>query len=229
MNDIIEDLVKIYLSITDSYNSKIYQTLNDKYTIIDKSMIAVYLFVKIIEDRNEKNQEIVDVLSNYLLRQVIYSETGNITLEVSDKSKLLIYQKMLDKLILEKFDYKNRIMQKLKYDYKEIEMNVYSELLVFLEYIAEFAIFQKMILRGNQEACNMLHSIKNKIVSQLDVLGDNEYFYSEKKELINLVINDKFYDSQYGNLVYIVLNLRDVSRYSQVITRGCRKCFTSSV
>ncbi|MCI8290786.1 MAG: hypothetical protein HFJ25_00805 [Clostridia bacterium] len=229
MNDIIEDLVKIYLSITDSYNSKIYQTLNDKYTIIDKSMVVVYLFVKIIEDRNEKNQEIVDVLSNYLLRQVIYSETGNITLEVSDKSKLSIYQKMLDKLILEKFDYKNRIMQKLKYDYKEIEMNVYTELLVFLEDIAEFVIFQKMILRGNQEACNMLYSIKNKIVSQLGVLDNNDYFYNEKKELINLVINDKFDYSEYGNLVYIVLNLRDVNRYSQVITRGRGKCITSSV
>ena len=36
MNDIIEDLFKIYLSSIDSYNAKIYQVVNDKYTIIDK-------------------------------------------------------------------------------------------------------------------------------------------------------------------------------------------------
>lgn len=229
MNEIIEDLIKIYLSITDSYNSKIYQTINDKYTIIDKSMVAVYLFVKIIEDRNEKNQKIVDVLSNYLLRQVIYSETGNIAFEISDKSKISIYQKMLDKLILEKFDYKNRIMQKLKYDYKDIEMTVYSELLMFLEDIAEFAIFQRMVLKGNKMAFTVLENIKGKINDELKMLDSNDYFYNEKKDIINLITSDKFNESQYGNLVYVVLNLRGVNRYSQVITRISRKCITSSV
>lgn len=229
MNEIIEDLIKIYLSITDSYNSKIYQTINDKYTIIDKSMVAVYLFVKIIEDRNEKNQKIVDVLSNYLLRQVIYSETGNIAFEISDKSKISIYQKMLDKLILEKFNYKNRIMQKLKYDYKDIEMTVYSELLMFLEDIAEFAIFQRMVLKGNKMAFTVLENIKGKINDELKMLDSNDYFYNEKKDIINLITTDKFNESQYGNLVYIVLNLKDVNRYSQVITRIFRKCITSSV
>ena len=73
MDDIIEDLFKIYLANIDSYNSKIHQTINDKYTIIDKAMIVTYLFVKIIEDRNEKNQEVTEVLSNYLLKQSIYS------------------------------------------------------------------------------------------------------------------------------------------------------------
>jgi len=48
MDDIIEDLFKIYLANIDSYNSKIHQTINDKYTIIDKAMIVTYLFVKII-------------------------------------------------------------------------------------------------------------------------------------------------------------------------------------
>ena len=60
INDIIEDIFKIYISSIDSYNSKIHQTVNDKYTIIDKSMIAIYLFIKIIEERNEKNQLVTD-------------------------------------------------------------------------------------------------------------------------------------------------------------------------
>lgn len=219
MNDIIEDLFKIYLSSVDSYNSKIYQTINDKYTIIDKCMITTYLFIKIIEDRNEKNQEITDVLSNYLLKQIIYGETGNLAFEISDKSKVQIYHEILDKLILEKFQYKNRIMKKLKYKYKNIELNKYNELLIFLEKIAEFAIFQKMILRGNQEIISPFDDTKSKIINQLKMLDCNDYFYEEKKEIINLIIDNKFKESQYGNLIYVVLNLKDVYRYSQITTQ----------
>lgn len=216
MNDIIEDLFKIYLASIDSYNSKIYQTINDKYTIIDKSMIAIYLFTKIIEDRNEKNQEVTDVLSNYLLKQVIYGETGNLVFEISDKSKVQMYHEILDKLVLEKFKYKNRIMQKLKYNYKNIKLNIYNELLAFLENVAEFAIFQKMFLRGNREIIPLFEDTKNKIINQLEKLDNNDYFYKEKKEIINLIIGNEFNESQYGNLSYVVLNLKDVYRYSSI-------------
>lgn len=219
MNDIIEDLFKIYLSSVDSYNSKIYQTLNDKYTIIDKCMITIYLFIKIIEDRKEKNQEITDVISNYLLKQIIYGETGNLAFEISDKSKVHIYHEILDKLILEKFQYKNRIMKSLKYKYKNIELNKYNELLLFLENIAEFAIFQKMFLRGNHEIISILDDTKNKINNQLKTLNYNDYFYEEKKEIINLIKDNKFNESQYGNLIHVVLNLKDVYRYSQITTQ----------
>lgn len=91
MNDIIEDLFKIYISCIDSYNSKIHQTINNKYTIIDKSMIAIYLFIKIIEDRNEQNQVITDTISNYLLKQIIYGETGSLAFEISESDFKLYY------------------------------------------------------------------------------------------------------------------------------------------
>ena len=120
MNDIIEDLLKIYISCIDSYNSKIYQTINDKYTIIDKSMLAIYQYIKILEDKNEKNEEAIDVLKNYILKHVIYSETGNIVFEIADKSKTALYNEILDKLVIEKFEYKNRIMKKLKYNYTKL-------------------------------------------------------------------------------------------------------------
>lgn len=64
---ILDDLFKIYLSSIDSYNSKILQTINEKYTIIDKSTLAVYLYVKILEDRNEKEKLAIDTLTNYLV------------------------------------------------------------------------------------------------------------------------------------------------------------------
>ena len=202
MNDIIEDLFKIYLSSIDSYNSKIYQTYNDKYTIIDKSMLTIYLFVKIIEDRNEKNQEVTDVLCNYLLKQIIYGETGNLAFEISDKSKIQLYHEILDKLIVEKFEYKNRIMQKLKYNYKTIKLNKYSELLMFLENVADYAIFGKMFLRGNQEIVSLFDDIKNKIISELNNMNEDSHFYKEKKEIIDLIIDNKFNESQYGNLIF---------------------------
>lgn len=218
MNDIIEDLFKIYLSSIDSYNSKIYQTYNDKYTIIDKSMITIYLFVKIIEDRNEKNQEVTDVLCNYLLKQIIYGETGNLAFEISDKSKIQLYHEILDKLIIDKFEYKNRIMQKLKYNYKTIKLNKYSELLMFLENVADYAIFRKMFLRGNQEIVSLFDDTKNKIISELNIMNKDACFYEEKKQIIDLIIDNKFNESQYGNLMNVVLNLKDVYRYSTLVS-----------
>ena len=215
MNDIIEDLFKVYISCIDSYNSKIYQTINDKYTIIDKAMITAYLYIKIMEDRDERNDESTNVLCNYILKQVIYSETGNISLEINDKSKLDLYNEILDKLILDKFEYKNRIMKKLKYSYKETKINQYSELLTFLEDIAEYSIFQKMILRGNREVLSF-KDIKSQIVSKLKTLNIYDYCYKEKNIIINLIKDNNFDESEYGKLVYVALNLKDVYRYSYI-------------
>ena len=219
MNEIIEDLFKIYLSSLDSYNSKIYQTKNDKYTIIDKAMLAVYLFVKIIEDRNEKNQEVTAVLRNYILKQIIYSEAGNLAFEISNKSKAELYHEILEKLIIEKFNYKNRIMKKLKYSYTMLELNKYNELLMFLENVSEYAIFRKMNLKGNKEITSLLEHTKEKIIAEVEVLNNNDYFYNEKKRIADLIIDNKFNESQYGNLMYVALNLRDVYRYSQITTQ----------
>lgn len=219
MNDIIEDILKIYLASIDSYNSKIHQTINDKYTIIDKSMIAVYLYVKILEDRNEKNNESTSVLSNYLLKQIIYSETGNLSFKISDKSKANLYNEILEKCILEKFEYKNRILKKLKYNYQIIKPNKYTDLLKFLEDISEFAIFQKMFLRGNREVLELINNIKNKMIIEKENIGSNDHFYQEKSNLIDLIINNKLNDSQYGNLINVALNLKDVYRYSLIETQ----------
>ncbi len=213
MNDIIEDLLKIYISCIDSYNSKIYQTINDKYTIIDKSMLTIYQYIKILEDKNEKNQEAIDVLTCYILKQIIYSETGNIVLEIADKSRADLYNEILDELVIEKFDYKNRIMKKLKYNYKKIKPNKYSNLIAFLENIAEFSIFQKLVSRGNQEAEILLKKIKNKITSNLN---PNDYFYYEKQKIADLINANEFWESQYGKLNLVALNLKDVYRYSNM-------------
>ena len=218
MNDIVDDLFKIYLSTIDSYISKINQTVNDKYTIIDKSMLTVYLFIKIVEDRKEQNSEVTEILINYLLKQNIYVETGSLSFEISDESKIGLYNEILDKLILEKFDYKNRVLKQLKYNYKIINLNKYTELLTFLEDIAEFSIYNKMLEKGNDELSSLFLNTKNKIVSKLQDLKNTDYFYKEKYEIINLIKNNKFTESIYGNLINVALNLKDVYRYSSVTT-----------
>lgn len=179
MNEVLDDLLKIYLSTIDSYNSKIRQTVNDKYTIIDKSMITVYLFIKIIEDRKEQNDEVAGLIANYLLKQNIYGETGSLSFEISDKSKRELYNELLEKLILEKYDYKNRVLKQLNYNYKILQKNKYTELLTFLEDIAEFSIFNKIVERGNSEANSIFLKIKEKITSK--IIDTNDYFFKEKK------------------------------------------------
>lgn len=219
MNDIIEDLFKIYISCFSSYNSKIHQTINDKYTIIDKSMLAIYQYVKILEDRDEKNQEATNVLRSYLLKHIIYSETGNIVFEITDKSKVDLYNEILDELVIEKFEFKNRLMKKLKYNYKKIKPNKYMKLLTFLEDIAEYSIFQKLVLRGNCEAKEMLQKTKNKIIEYSANLTTKDDFYKEKETIIHLIKSDTFYESQYGKLHLVALNLKEVYRYSLLPTQ----------
>ena len=112
---------------------------------------------------------------------------------------------------------KNRIMKKLKYSYTMLELNKYNELLMFLENIAAYAIFRRMNLKGNKEIISLLEHTKEKIVAE--ELNNNDYFYNEKKKIVDLIIDDKFDESQYGNLMYVALNLRDVYRYSQITTQ----------
>lgn len=216
MKDIIEDLFKIYMACVDGYNSKFHQVVNDKYTVIDKSMITVYLFLMIMEDRDENNSEITDTLVNYLLKPVIFSETGNLAIEITDSSKAEMYYKILNKLILEKFEYKNRIIKYLKYMYKDNTFNQYNELLDFLENIAEICMLKKLSARGNTEVYPYIEQRKNELNNILKDLNENDNFYDEKTNLVKLIITNEFENSQYGNLVNIALNLKDIYRYSSI-------------
>jgi len=109
MEEYIEDLLKIYNSSIDSYNSKIMQTLNGKYTIIDKAMLASYLYIKILTKLKIEEKISKEVLKNYLLKQIIYGETGNLSLEISDKSIEKTCKEVIEKLIIDKFESKNKI------------------------------------------------------------------------------------------------------------------------
>lgn len=213
---ILDDLFKIYLSSIDSYNSKIWQTINDKYTIIDKSMLAVYLYIKILEDRNQKDQIAVDTLINYLLKQIIYGETGNLALEITDKTQLDFYNEVINELVIEKFEYKNRILEKLKYNYQVVEDSPYKDLIVFCEKVAELAILDKMAKRGNEEAQSYLIEQTQKALEMS--IEKSDEFYPEKSEILQNIQRNTLIHTQCGQLLQVVLNLKDVYRYSNFTT-----------
>ena len=115
MKDLVEDLLKVYISSIDSNNAIIMQNINDKYTIIDKSMISAYLYVKILNNLKIDEEISKEVLLSYLIKQNIYGETGNLALEISNKERKNLYNEVLNHLVIEQFEYKNRILKNLKY------------------------------------------------------------------------------------------------------------------
>ncbi len=159
MEDILEDLISIYISCINSYSARFHQVVNNKYTLVDKGMITSYLFVKTIEDNKMQCEEATNSLLNYILKQIIYSETGSISLEVQ-QDKLKLYNEILDSLILEKFKYKNRILRKLKYQYIVLKENPYSNLLIFLEDIAEYVTLERMLSEGQVQVQGLFDNKK---------------------------------------------------------------------
>lgn len=219
MKDLVDDLLKIYISSIDSNNAKILQNVNDKYTIIDKSMISAYLYVKILEVLNIKNDESKDVLISYLIKQNIYGETGNLALEISDISKKNLYNEVLNHLVIDQFEYKNRILKKLKYNYKIIENNEYFRLIEFCEQVAEYYILDKLLRRGNTETLEYINKLEIKFKEYLgNTVSEEDTLEKEKIKICKLILDKKFVGTEYYNLIKIALKLKDVYRYSTLTT-----------
>lgn len=219
MEDLVEDLLKIYLSAIDSNNARIIQNVNEKYTIIDKAMISAYLYVKILNNLKINEETAKDVLISYLTKQNIYGETGNLALEISNKERKKLYNEVLNHLVTEQFEYKNRILKKLKYNYKTIENNEYVDLIEFCESIAELYILDKLLKRGNWEVLSYINFIKDKFESYLNSNSKNSgKIEKEKLKIYKLILNEEFEETEYYNLIQIALKLKDVYRYSTLTT-----------
>ena len=219
MKDYLEDLFKIYNSAIDSYSSKVLQVINEKYTLIDKAMIATYLYIKILDELGIIENIAKDTLINYLLKQIIYGETGNLDLQITNKSKEAIYKEVIDQLIIEKFAYKNRILVHLKYEYKIMPQNQYHKLIDFCEEIAEFYIMEKLILRGNTEA-EIYRKEKQKKFEKdkMELNKQDNKIAKEMWKILEKITTNKFEDTEYKQLIEVALNLRDVYRYSTLTT-----------
>lgn len=219
MKDLVEDLLKVYISSIDSNNAIIMQNINDKYTIIDKSMISAYLYVKILNNLKIDEEISKEVLLSYLIKQNIYGETGNLALEISNKERKNLYNEVLNHLVIEQFEYKNRILKNLKYNYKKIEKSKYSDLIEFCENIAEFYILDKLLKRGNWEVLSYINALKNKFEIYLNSNTDiSEDLEKEKIKIYKLILDEEFEKTEYYNLIQIALKLKDVYRYSTLTT-----------
>ena len=219
MEEIIEDIIKIYLACVDSYIPKCYQVINDKYTLIDKCMLTTYLYTMIIENKKLKNNEAIRALSNYLIKQTIYSEVGNVQYQTTETEKIELYNEVIENVICDRFKYMNRIMKKIKYTYTPTAENDYKNLICFLENIADYAILKKMIRKGNKDATEYLAKRFNLIKNSLDDITNDDIFVNEKKDIIDLIVSDSFEENKYGQLLKVALNLRDVYRFSIINSR----------
>ena len=55
-------------------------------------MLATYLYIRILKKLKIEEKVSKNVLKNYLLKQIIYGETGNLALEIADKSREKVYK-----------------------------------------------------------------------------------------------------------------------------------------
>lgn len=219
MRELVEDLLKVYLSSIDSNNAKIFQNVNEKYTIIDKSMISAYLYIKILNNLKIDEKKSKEVLISYLIKQNIYGETGNLALDISNIERKELYNEVLNHLVLEQFEYKNRLLKKLKYNYKIIENNEYSNLIEFCEEIADLYILDKLLKRGNWEVLSYINSIKEKFTDYLcSHTKVSAKLEKEKTRIYKLILNEEFEETEYYNIIQIALKLKDVYRYSTLTT-----------
>lgn len=223
MKEIIEDLFKIYNSLIDSNNVIIYQTINQKYTSIDKSMLTAYLHIQGLVQMQINDNEAKEKIINYLVKQSITSETGNLNLAIIEDGKQEEYKKILNNLIREKFKYRNRILKKLKVDYKILEPKLdYDNLILFFEDLADLFIMIDLYSNGNKSAYDEIQRIITKLDSKWTSREnfESEEIYEEIIEIITSIketedLSDKEYKvSNYYNLAKVVINLRNIKRYT---------------
>ena len=78
--------------------------------------------------------------------------------------------------VKEKFEYKNKIISKLKYYYEDSSLKEYKELLEFCEQIAEYSILDRIIKTGNTYAKKEFEDRKKSIIKvkeQIQPIIDN--------------------------------------------------------
>ena len=223
MKEIVEDLFKIYNSLIDSNNAVIYPTINDKYTTIDKAMITAYLYIQSLMRMQVEDVEAKEKIINYLMKQSIAGETGNLSLNIMEDGKQEEYNKTVNALVREKFKYRNRLLKKLKFNYRILENKIdYDNLILFFEDLADLFIILDLYSNGSKNAYSEIQRIIAKLDSKWTSADnfENDVFYNEVLEIITSIketedLSDKSYNvSNYYNLARVAINLRNIKRYS---------------
>lgn len=230
--DITEDLFKIYLSIIDVNKIKVFQNINDKYTVIDKTMITSYIYLKCLNDFDRSYENGISVLINNLLKPIIFSETGNICIDLDEYNDSKLFETVINNLMEEKLEYKNRLLKYIKIefenDYNDKIYEEYKNLWNECEIVSEIFILLELYLTGNEYAYEKINERINKyylLYANLEVCGNKiskiiEEFKTiltdNKQVLINKLKTNKII-SEYYKLIQVPLRLKNVMRYSQIL------------
>ncbi len=216
--EIIEDMYKIYLYCIDSNNVKKFQTINNKYTTTDMTMIAAYIFLELAKREKISKKEITQVIGNAFVKNLINYSTGNFEVDIKDNTQIKIYDKVKENVCIEKIKYLNRILRKLKIKIEEIKNPKVTEIFIYSQQITEIFILIQVYLNGNEFAYEKIIEKVKKLKIEKSNLNDMNKLFDEilteidnKKNILKILKRNNIY-----NLISVIFNLRDVYRFSQV-------------
>lgn len=215
---LISDMYKIYLYCIDSNNVKKFQTINNKYTTIDTTMLASYIFFQLVQDQNLNTDEAKKIIGNELIKKLVNYSTGNFEVEIENIDQKKAYNEVKNAVLMDKLLSLNKNLDKLKIESVEIKNDELLCLFNTSEELAEIFILLELYLTGNEFAYNFIvekinkFKLENSTMKNILTLLDNVIkTIDNKKQLIDILNQNNIY-----KLVSVALNLRDVSRFSQL-------------
>lgn len=217
-NMLISDMYKIYLYCIDSNNVRKFQPINNKYTTIDITMLACYIFFELVQDENLNINDAKLIIGNELIKKLINYSTGNLEVEMENLEQKRIYSKVKNMVFAEKMEDLNKHLEVLKIKLAPIENSELLYLFNVSEELADLFILLDLYLNGNELAYDFIinkintFKIENTNKKNLLILFDNVMKnIDNKQKLLSILKQNNIY-----NLVRVVLNLRNVSRFSQL-------------
>lgn len=215
---LISDMYKIYLYCIDSNNVRKFQPINNKYTTIDTTMLACYIFFELVQDENLNINDAKLIIGNELIKKLINYSTGNLEVEMENLEQKRIYNKVKNMVFAEKMEDLNKHLEVLKIKLAPIENSELLYLFNVSEELADLFILLDLYLNGNELAYDFIinkintFKIENTNKKNLLILFDDVMKnIDNKQKLLAILKQNNIY-----NLVRVALNLRNVSRFSQL-------------
>ncbi|MBP3707834.1 MAG: HD domain-containing protein [Clostridia bacterium] len=215
---LISDMYKIYLYCIDSNNVKKFQTINNKYTTIDTTMLACYIFFQLVQDKNLNLNDAKIIIGNALIKKLVNYSTGNLEVEIENVAHKKIYNEVKNIVFKEKMLDLNKNLDILKIDIVEIENAELLRLFYTCEELAEIFILLDLYLTGNELAYDFIinkidmFKLENSYLENVSTLFNDVMINIDNKRKLLAILNQ----NNIYKLVRVALNLRNVSRFSQI-------------
>ena len=159
----------INLYAMDANCVKKQQIINDRYTTIHGTMLAIYLYFKWQE--KTIGRIIADgIVRNALTTQLINFSTGNMGVDVENGKQLKSYHQVKQQVVKEKIAYLSRNLKELEICLVEEEN---EEIYLFFEQLADLWILMQLYKRGNFLAVEAIRK-KVQILTMQNKIEDEE-------------------------------------------------------